>query len=158
MKKLIGIMLTATAILASCEGVDCTLNNIVLCHYFFYDSETGDQISLADTLTITASGTDSVLYNHGVNTDGVSIPMSYQGETDTLTLHLYSEGYYCPCTLFVSKTNTPHYESPDCPTTMFHYLTGVEWNGEVIDSVVIGRAEVNYLQDENIKVYFRTSD
>ncbi len=157
MKKTLGILMI-TATLLSCEGIDCTLNNVVLCHYQFYDSATGNKISLTDTLTIVACGTDSVLYNIGVGTSSVELPMSYWNEADTLTFHLYGEDYYDRSTLFVNKTNTEHYESPDCPTTMFHYLTGVEWDGGVIDSVVISRPEVNYLQDENIKVYFHTTD
>ncbi len=143
--------------LASCEGIDCTLNNVSLCNIYFYSSETGKSISLADTLTVTAVGTDSVLYNRGVNASYVSLPLSYHAETDTLVLSVEGEDYFLQSTLYVSKTNTEHYESPDCPTTMFHTITGAECRSSVVDSGVVKRAEVDYLQDENIRVYFHTA-
>ncbi|MCD8266170.1 MAG: DUF6452 family protein [Prevotellaceae bacterium] len=140
--------------LTGCEGIDCTLNNVVLCHYNFYSSETGTLVSLADTLTVTAQGTDSVLYNQGANLTGVSLPMSYYSDADTLVFTLQGDGYRTQSTVRVEKSNTEHYESPDCPATMFHYLSGVSFSSMVIDSIVIKRAEVDYLQDENIRVYF----
>ncbi len=157
MKKLWAILLLSV-LLVSCEGVDCTLNNMVLCHYSFYDSNSGDAISLSDTLTITAQGTDSVLFNQGVNKSSVSLPMSYGNDTDSLLFTITGDGYSYESTIFVSKTNIPHYESPDCPTTMFHQITDATCVSSVIDSVVVIRSSVNYLQDENIKVYIRTAD
>ncbi len=157
MKKSLGILL-AVLCLCSCEGIDCVLNNVVSCYYTFYSSETGNNISLIDTLTITAQGTDSILFNRGVNTSSVALPMSYDNDTDTLSFIVYGEDYYNVSTLYVSKTNVQHFESPDCPTSMFHFITDVTFDSNVIDSVVVIKADVNYMQDENIKVYFRTSD
>ncbi len=142
--------------LAGCEGIDCTLNNVVLCHYSFYSSENGSLVTLADTLTVTAQGTDSVLYNQGAGISGVDLPMSYFSDVDTLVFTLQGDGYGTRSVIRVEKTNVEHYESPDCPTTMFHYLSGVSFASTVMDSVVIRRVEVNYLQDENIRIYFHT--
>ncbi len=157
MRRLLGI-LSVVACICSCEGIDCTLNNVVSCYYGFYSSETGSGVSLLDTLTITAQGTDSILYNRGVNTSTVDVPMSYFNETDTLRFIIYGEDYYSVSTIYVSKENTQHFESPDCPTSMFHLITDVTFDSNIIDSVVVVRPEVDYMQDENIKVYFRTSD
>ncbi len=157
MRRLVGILFVV-ACLCSCEGIDCSLNNVVSCYYSFYSSESGSKVSLTDTLTITAQGTDSILYNRGVNTSTVDVPMSYFNDADTLTFIIYGEDYYSVSTIYVSKTNTQHFESPDCPTSMFHYITDVTFDSNVIDSVVMVRPEVDYMQDENIKVYFRTSD
>ncbi len=145
--------------LCACEGINCTLNNVVLCHYTFYDSQSGRQISLSDTLTITAYGTDSILYNSGVNASSVSLPMSYYADCDTLLFYIWGDSVVYPTiTLYVSKENTVHYESPDCPSTMFHHITGVSSPSLLVDTVSIIRADVDYLQDENIRVYFRTAD
>ncbi len=156
MKKLLGFVIAVLA-LASCEGVDCTLNNMVYCYYGFYSSETGEAIQLTDTLTITAQGTDSILYNKGINCSSVSLPMSFWNDADTLIFHIYNDSISFESLLFVGKTNTQHYESPDCPATMFHQLTTAGWQSSLIDSVVIVRPGVNYLQNENIKIYFRTA-
>ncbi len=151
------LVLCAAALLMGCEGIDCTLNNVVYCYYGFYDSGTGKQVSLTDTLTVTAEGTDSVLYNRGVNISSVQVPMSYWNETDTLVFLLYGEDHYYRNTFYVSKENIVHHETPDCPTTMFHQLMDVSFQSGIIDSVVISRPEVDYMQDENIKIYFRTN-
>ncbi len=156
MRKLLCILMVA-ATLSSCEGIDCTWNNVGCCNYYFYSSSTNSKISLTDTLTVTSFGTDSILYNRGVNTSYLSLPMSYWNDTDTLVFLLESDDYTLSSTLYVSKTNVQHHESPDCPTTMFHQLTDINFVSNVIDSVIISRPEVNYLQDENIKVYFHTS-
>lgn len=155
--KRIPVLLSLLLLLTACEGVDCTLNNVVLCRYGFYDSTTGQSIQLSDTLTITAEGTDSILYNRGVNTSSVTLPMSYWQEADTLTLHISGKGYTYTNTLRIQKSNTQHFESPDCPTTMFHHIEQATlMSGVTIDSVVVVKPTVNYEQDENIKIYFRT--
>ena len=83
--------------------------------------------------------------------------MSYWKETDTLDLHIFNKEASYRATLFVSKSNMQHFESPDCPTTMFHRLTSVSHTGSIVDSVVIVRPDVDFLQDENIKIYFHTA-
>lgn len=150
-------ILSLLLLLTACEGVDCTLNNVVLCRYGFYDSATGQAIQLSDTLTITAAGTDSILYNRGVNTSSVALPMSYWQEADTLRIHIQGKDYAYTCSLRIQKSNTIHFESPDCPTTMFHHIEAVTlMNNTIIDSVVVSKPTINYKQDENIKIYFRT--
>lgn len=157
MMKRIPALFFLFLLLTACEGVDCTLNNVVLCRYGFYDSTTGKSIQLSDTLTITAAGTDSILYNRGVNTSRVTLPMSYWQEADTLTLHISGKDYTYTNTLRIQKNNTQHFESPDCPTTMFHHIEKATlMSGVTIDSVVVVKPTVNYEQDENIKIYFRT--
>lgn len=145
---------------AGCDSVDCSLQNVVLCHYAFYDSHTGQAIKLTDTLTITAAGTDSVLFNRGVGKQEVSLPMSYGRDADTLTFSITGPDYATGVTLEVKKVNTPHFDSPDCPSNMFHYLTEVNVMGAsyVVDSVIISKPTVNYDTAENIQIYFRTAD
>lgn len=144
--------------LAGCENVDCTLNNVVLCHFSFYDAETGESVALLDTLTITAEGTDSVLLNRAVGKKDVSVPLSYYQERDTLNFIITTEeDGVIRSSIIIEKSGQVHFESPDCPTTMFHTLRDVRvYSGEVMDSVAITRKEVNYLQDENIRIFVRT--
>ncbi len=154
-KKLLLIPLLLLC-MGACEGVDCTLNNIVLCHFSFYSSTTGSAIALGDTLTVTAQGTDSILFNRGKNTSTLSLPMSYWKDADTLNFIVDTQTGTYTSRVIIRKTNMQHYESPDCPIAMFHYITDASATGIVIDSVVVSRNEVNYLQDENIKIFVRT--
>lgn len=152
------VIVLALAGLTGCENIDCTLNNVVLCHFSFYDSETKQSVILLDTLTITAEGTDSVLLNRAVNKKEVGVPLSYYQERDTLNfIILTKDAGVFESSIILRKSSRVHFESPDCPTTMFHNISEAKVSGSaVIDSVVVSRREVNYLQDENIKVYLRT--
>ena len=155
--------LLAVALLAgviSCESIDCTVNNVVTLNVGFYSSDDGSAFSLTDTLTVTALGTDSVLYNRGRGVASVSLPMSYWQEADTLLLHFAGTDETHDVTLIVGKLNAPHFESPDCPTTMFHEITGttlVDPTGYV-DSVVVAKTSVHYGSLENVKIYLHTAD
>ena len=151
------VMVLATG-LTGCENIDCTLNNVVLCHFSFYDVETGKSVALLDTLTITAEGTDSVLLNRATNKKNVSVPLSYYKDRDTLNFIITTEedGVF-ESSIIIQKSGQVHFESPDCPTTMFHTIQDARvYSGVVIDSVAVVRRDVNYLQDENIQVFVRT--
>jgi len=159
LKKIAYYTLTCCVVLlTACEGINCTLNNVVLCHIGFYDSSSGEAISLTDTLTITAAGTDSVLVNMSVGTSSLSLPMSYWNKADSLKFSITGTDYQLTEIVYIEKSNTAHYESPDCPTTMFHELTSVNWEqgNTSIDSIVIVKPSVNYQTDENIRIYFYT--
>jgi len=60
----------------------------------------------------------------------------------------------------LQKKNIPHTESPDCPTTMFHEITGLSYDDEdgYIDSIVIANSSVNYGSQENLKIYLHYDD
>ena len=147
--------------LFSCESIDCTLNNVVTCNYAFYGAE-GDAVVVSDTMTIVTEGTDSVLFNRGTKVSSFKLPMSYWHEEDTLHFSFTSESrdFELLMTLYVKKANVLHFESPDCPTTMFHDLKSVifETNASFVDSVVIVNKAVNYDAKENIRIYLHTAD
>lgn len=153
---MVAVLLTLAG-LTGCENIDCTLNNVVLCHFSFYDTSTGESIVLLDTLTVTAEGTDSVLLNRATSKKDVSVPLSYYQEKDTLNFIITSkDNDVYKSSIIIQKSSQAHFESPDCPATMFHNIYGAQaYGGTVIDSVAVTRKEVNYLQDENIKVFLR---
>lgn len=155
---LMAIAVMALTGMTACENIDCTLNNVVLCHFSFYDTETGERVMLLDTLTITAEGTDSVLLNRAVGKKDVSVPLSYYQEKDTLNFIVTrKDNGVFSSSVVIQKSSRVHFESPDCPTTMFHNITGAQVRGGVvIDSIAVTRREVNYLQDENIRIFLRT--
>ena len=138
-------------LISSCDGIDCTVNNVVALHMGFYSSE-GTAQSITDTLSITAAGTDSVLLNRAVGVKEVDLPMSYNAKADTLSL-LFGKQVV---TLCLTKTDKAHFESPDCPVVVFHELVNLEYDDPagLFDSIVIVRKSVNNEPLENIRFYF----
>ena len=161
MRRTAYALLTSLLALASCESIDCTLNNIVTCNYAFYNSE-GEAVGVSDTLTVTADGTDSILLNKEANVETFSIPMSYWRDEDTLNLSFKSASsdYVLRMVMYVGKTNHEYFESPDCPTSMFHELKSLyfETNTPFVDSVVVVNKAVNYDAQENVRIYLHTAD
>ncbi|MBQ0021159.1 MAG: hypothetical protein KBT39_11645 [Bacteroidales bacterium] len=160
MKKILLCVMLLVAVafgITSCDSIDCSLENQVLCQMGFYDA-TGAPVALTDTLTITAAGTDSVLYNRGIKTSKVGLPLSYYKDGDTLTLTLYGEHYLLQDDVVIKKTNYEHFESLDCPVKMMHVINGVESTNHFIDSVVVVSPKVEYNNGENIKIYLHTAD
>lgn len=167
-KKLPLILFAAmlATIFTCCESVECQLNNVVLCYASFYSSSTGEKYSYPDTMTFTlqVNGTNSVIFNRAVRKNQVALPLSFWNETDTMNILTWSKDRMTDLrqtTLYVNKTNTIHYESPDCPVTMFHTIQGIhhqEGSEIQIDSITITRPEVNYGDTENLRIYFHTAD
>lgn len=151
--KSIIIAMLLTLLTGACDSVDCSLNNTVFCYISFYNGE-GQKVAISDTLSIYAHGTDQVLFNRGVGKSDIAIPMSYYNEEDTLTFMVWNNEYSLEAEIAVNKTNTEHFESPDCPAKMFHNINyAYIYGGNIIDSVVVVKPSVNYQRDENIRIY-----
>ena len=156
------LIVALCTLLAGCESIDCTLNNVVCLRIGFYDSDSKQKVSVLDTLTITAEGTDSVLINREVKKSELKLPMSYWQDEDILRM-TFTETFTLKkrsIVLRVGKTNTQHYEGPECPTVMFHNLKSVDYEDEngFVDSIVVTNKHVNYAPKENIQIYLRADD
>ncbi|WP_304999059.1 DUF6452 family protein [Phocaeicola sartorii] len=152
--------ITLLIAISACDSTDCPINNVVYSTYGFYAvTETGEsKVRVTDTLTVTAAGTDSVLINRLHNGDGVELPVSYSAETDTVIFQFTDELQRTrKDTIWINKENIPHYESPNCPTSMFHYVTSIRCTHVLIDSVTVVNPNINYHVSENFKIYFRSS-
>lgn len=85
--------------------------------------------------------------------------MSYVNETDTLIFTVVDTlSHTKRDTIWISKQNIQHFESPECPAAMFHNVTGASWTSVMIDSVTIVKPEIDYNVSENFKIYFHYSD
>ena len=138
-------------LLAACESYDCTLYNHVGCYGAFYQDSAS--VSFDDTLTITAGKSGPVLLNKSVGTSRIDFSMSYWQDEDTLVLTVKGMDYLFQDTIWISKSNQVHYESPDCPTTLFHTIQGVRSTHEFIDSINVIRSSVNYEQTNNLEIH-----
>ncbi len=139
-----------------CSEVDCPLNNVVAVQYGLYYSD-GTEVTIQDTLTVTAMGTDSILLNKGQSISSFLLPVHYTADCDTLVLRFAdSEGDEMRDTIYVSHTNEAHFESMDCPLCYFHTLTSATSTTNAIESVELVNDKVNYDTQENIRIYLRS--
>ena len=152
------------ALIASCSSIDCPLKNTVSASCLFYNSETRAAATVGATLTVTALGADSVLYNRGVNTSSLALPMAYAGQADTLVFHISSTEASRTDTLVLGHTNEAHFESIDCNSVIFHTITslsllrGADVSGLTrIDSVALVNPKVNYNEVTNINIFISTA-
>ena len=150
---IIGVVLALTA----CSSVDCPLNNVVYAKYKLM----GDVTKLSDVLTITtvrADGTDTILLNQQQNADSFELPMSFGQTVDELCLTRDRQdgSEVRRDTIWIEKTNEPHFESVDCGVNYFHTITGVRHTSHTIDSVTINKRNVNYdASVSHLYIYFR---
>ncbi len=158
MRRFLPIILLAYTLLlpTGCDTIDCTLYNIVSCQASFYAN--GGAVSITDVLDVKTCGIDSVLVNQQSSTETLNLPLSYWQETDTLVFIVTGEGYALMDTVWIDKENTPHFESPDCPSTMFHHIRDVRTTHTFIDSVTIVQPLVNYDQTDNLQIHVRTGN
>lgn len=153
----IATLLAAICLITGCEGgYECSLNNIAynrICFYTADGSGNGEQYALPEILTVKMmiNGRDSIVVNHIQGAKEVSLPVSYAKECDTV---IFSYEGRTTDTLYVQHTNIPIYQSMECGVIMHHTLTGLINTESLIDSTAITDANVNFENNENIKVYF----
>lgn len=161
----IGLVLVATLLAAACSNIDCPLDNVVRMQCNLYSADTKSSYTLTDELTVTPAGLDTVLLNKASGVSEFLLPLKEGGERDTLLLHFANEnGQEAVDTLFIDHTLQPHFESLDCPASVFHTITSVRATSHdvtemplTVDSVSLVRSTVNYDDVENIRIFLRTT-
>lgn len=150
--------------LSACSNIDCPLDNIVSLQCNLYDANTQSALTLGDVLSVTPAGRDTLLLNQATGIKSFLLPLKETGTQDTLLLHFANaEGGVQVDTLFVNHTPQPHFESLDCPNSVFHTLNAVSVSaqttasGAIVDSVSLVRSIVNYDDVENIRLFIRTA-
>lgn len=155
MRKIIP-MLIAALLITACTTLDCPMNNTVSVRFALR----GPVDTLADTLTIMAvrpDKDDSTLFNRGVETTYLLLPMSYSQDEDELRFEMIDTITKTVTTdiVKIQKTNQPHFESVDCNPAFFHTITGVTHTKNAIDSVVINNPNVDTDETkEHLYIYF----
>ena len=151
MRRRILLIVSCILMLAACESYDCTLYNYVGMYGIF--EQEGTAVQIKDTLTITSGKDGPTLLNRSVNTARLSLPLSYWQDEDTLVFTVKGEDYLVQDTVWISKTNQVHYESPDCPTTLFHEIQSIRSTHEFIESITVIRSSVNYELTNNLQIH-----
>ncbi|MGN0069156.1 MAG: DUF6452 family protein [Prevotella sp.] len=159
MRKLVPCLLSAVLLLAACSSIDCPLNNSVMAVYKFADGTLAPSVQLTVS-SPRADGVDTVLVNRIELVDSVSVPMSYAHAEDTLLFDftVAESEQSVVDTLYVGKTNQPHFESVDCSPAMFHEILTVRHTTNVISSVEIKNKNVTYATNAaHVILHFKNS-
>ena len=161
MRRLIPLLILASAVLTACSSIDCPFNNTVYSQYVLMKGGGIKADTLTDTLTILTTrrdGQDTIIFNRGVKTTSFSLPMSYTRDQDALFFQLKDTlGHIVHDTIKVSKTNTPHFESVDCPMSYFHTITAVNTSHHAIDSIILVNPNVTYdTSSPHFLIYFKS--
>lgn len=134
----------------SCSGIECPVENRVYTLYQGADT-------LRDTLTVfthRADGTDTILLNQASYVVSFELPISYQAPVDTLFFRFHRAAV--TDTVFVAKTNEPHFESVDCNAAFFHTLQSVTFTRHAIAGLTINNPAVNYeVSSPHFHIQFR---
>lgn len=150
--RLLFIFVMLVTLVSSCDLLNCTQADVRCLQIALYDSEE-NPLTLPDTLTVKACGTDSILVNKSTDTEEILLPLSYHSLVDTFILLNYGKEYSFKDTLFVAKSNDIYFESPDCPTVMMHTIKSVRCTNEYVDSVSIVDAKVNFTETTHIRLF-----
>ena len=134
--------------LSACSSIDCPLNNRTYASFKL----AGDVTKLVDTLTVSTPRNidnpeeDTVLINRLVDTDSLSLPMSYQRTEDIYIFTFVQKDTELKTidTLWVSKENEPHFEPVDCNPVMFHTIKDVRFTQRAIDDIKVNYNKVTY--------------
>lgn len=96
---------------------------------------------------------DTVLVNKLISGSSVSLPMAYYSNRDTLVFAYQSLS--ARDTLYVSHESYSNVELPECGAHRFHTLHTIDLpTSAAIDHVEIIDPYVDYMQRENVKIYF----
>ena len=151
--------------LMGCSSIDCPLDNVVMMQCNFYSSETQTPMKLEQILTVIPAGHDTILLNQISSVESVLLPLKEGADCDTLLLHLANQqGQSATDTLFIDHTRHPHFESMDCPNSVFHQIISARVTSHPLselpltaDSVSIVRSSVDYNDIENIRIFLRST-
>lgn len=142
---------------AGCDsGYDCALENVAYNRIKFYtigSDGTEKEYALPDALTVSmmVNGESCIVVNHVTNAKEIKLPMSYTATCDTVIMDFldrYSD------TLYIGHSNIPIYQSMECGVIMHHRLTATTSTNVIIDSLAVNETNVNFDNNENIKLYF----
>lgn len=139
----------------SCSENDCSLGGRPSARFTFLNSKNNKVISLFDSLTITALGTDSILLNRGKSINHIILPLSYVDQETTFILH-YTK--LLRDTIWVTHKNFPHFISMDCGISMFYQLREIQYTTFLLDSILLVDPNINDNEKENCRIYYTTDN
>ncbi len=116
------------------------------------DHQDSSYIENGYSQTISVVRRDTILVNKLSGGSGLSLPMKYFSDNDTIILSYSSISN--KDTLYINHNSYSYVDLPECGTHRFHTLTGIRSTYSGIYNVEIINPKVNYDGNENVKIYF----
>lgn len=159
---LILTFLTLALIPTACNTSGCTDNQNSLPYAGFYSSTTEKEMAL-NTLDIFGIGApgDSLLYSSGETLSSIYLPFRSSTDKTSYVFHYTQEGLEDPAnndTLTFRYTSEPYFASEECGAMLRYTITGFSHTRHLIDSIAITDSLITNVDNERIKIYFRTSE
>lgn len=156
-------VVASTGLFVGCTNIDCPLDNQVEMVLNFYSERSGQlqALTLTDTLSVFGmkGDTTELLFNRGISHRTINLPLNVAADRDTLLFRFSSATETATDTLFVDHQRTSHFESLDCPASVFHRIVNVRWKSQAaitnltqLQEVVIANPNVTYENVEHLKV------
>lgn len=145
------ILAIGCILMEACAENNCSPGGQSVVRMTFINSLTKEPVTLFDSLTVTALGTDSILINRDSHIDHLSLPLSY---TDNETHFVLHYNRILRDTINLTHENIPHFISTDCGVGMFHKLTNLSYTQILIDSIRLVNSDVNDYEKENYRIYY----
>ncbi len=144
----------------SCNTAGCTDNQNSLPLAGFYSSASGSGITVSN-LDISGVGApgDSVLYGSSQSRSEVYLPFRSDAESTSYVFTYHpNDSVSVSDQISFSYTSQPYFASEDCGA-LFHYrITSMSHTSNFIDSVVITDSLITNVNQQRIKIYFRTEE
>ncbi len=159
MGKLLNLI-AVLLLLTSCSSTGCLENQSSLPLAGFYSSRTQEGIAI-DSLQVWGVGApgDSMLV------DGVArntyLPLRSSMEIASFCFHYDQKELSSPLlndTITLSYSSQPRFVSEECGAMYFYEIKTLHHTCHLIDSVVLVQPEVNNIDRETMRIYFRTAE
>lgn len=159
---IISVFLSFALIPVSCNTSGCTDNQNSLPYAGFYSAENEQAISV-NTLDIYGIGApgDSMLYSSGETLSNIYLPFRSSNESTSYVFHYTQEGLEDEAnndTLTFHYTSAPYFASEECGAMLRYNITRFAYTRHLIDSIAITDSLITNVDNERIKIYFRTSE
>lgn len=160
LRLLPGLAVAMLLAAVGCSSIDCPVQNRVYTVYSLKKADGTADTLKTDTLSIVTrrhDGRDTTLQNRLTGVSSFELDISYVNPVDTLLLTLCdTAGYTYRDTVWVEKSNEPHFESVDCQISYFHTILSAQSTHHIIDSLSINNSKVNYdASNEHFHLYLK---
>lgn len=142
-------------LLTSCEEENGSSNVRSLVRFNFISSTIKEQVSLFDSLTVTAEETQDTLIYKASSINHISLPLPYEEQQVT---YMLSYSAQVRDTVWLTYTNAAHFISMQQGISMYYTIKTVEHTKHLIDSIVTQNPVINETEKENFQMYFTTTE
>ncbi len=155
-KTLAAACLTAIFLLGSCAADDCTDNRNSLPLAAFFDSSSGEQITLGRlTLYGLHAPGDSMLLDNASGVEEAYMPFRITQHSTTFVIDYIEPDVQDTVTFHYDPV--PRFASSECGAVYDYRMENISHTCHIIDSVTCPGGIITNTPGQNIRIYLRTS-